>query len=134
MREHVVEANRVLATWSASSGASACHLELGQDHWMADIGGDELGHATPHAILDAALASCTALTLELYVKDKGWQAGRICVAVSHTREGGIYRLERQISVEGELSAEQRAVLLRVAQSCPVHKTLTGDIAINTSPA
>lgn len=133
MQEHVVEAKEVLATWASPSGVSACHLELGRDHWMADIDGAARGHATPHEILDAALASCTALTLELFAKHKGWQVGRIYVAVSHKDAEGVYRLERQISFEGDLSLEQRAALLRVAQVCPVHKTLTGDIAINTSP-
>jgi putative redox protein len=134
MQEQVVQAKEVLATWSSTSDASACHLELGRDHWMADIDGADRGHATPHEILDAALASCTALTLELFAKDKGWQVRRICVAVSHKYAAGVYRLERQICVDGDLSPEQKAALLRVAQACPVHKTLTGDIAINTSPA
>lgn len=134
MQDHVVEAKAVLAKWSSISGATACYLEFGQDHWMADIGEAGRGHATPHEILDAALASCTALSLQLYVKHKGWPVGRIGVAVAHKHAQGAYRLERQISVEGELTAEQRAALLRVAQACPVYMTLTGDIAINTSLA
>ena len=134
MQEHVVEAKAVLATWSSTSGGTACQLEFGQDHWMADIGEADRGHATPHAILDAALASCTALSLQLYVKHKGWRVGRIGVAVAHKHVQGVYRLERQISIEGDLSDEQRAAVLRVAQACPVYKTLTGDIAINTSVA
>ena len=41
-------------------------------------------------------------------------------------------LEVHVSVEGDLTAEQKAAVLRVAQACPVHKTLTGDIAIDAS--
>jgi putative redox protein len=67
MQEHVVEAKAVLATWSSTSDGTACQLEFGQDHWMADIGEADGGNATPHEILDAALASCTALSLQLYV-------------------------------------------------------------------
>ena len=134
MQEDVVEAKAVLATWSSISGATACRLEFGQDHWMADIGDADRGHATPHEILDAALASCTALSLQLYVKHKGWRVSRVDVAVAHKHAQGAYRLERRISIEGDLTAEQRTALLRVAQACPVYKTLTGDIAINTSLA
>jgi putative redox protein len=118
MQEHVVEPKAVLATWSSTSGATACQLEFGQDHWMADIDKADRGHATPHEILDAALASCTALTLQLYVKHKGWRVSRIDVAVAHKLDAqGAYRLERQISVEGELTVEQGAALLRVAGRC-----------------
>ena len=134
MQERVVEAKAVLATWSSSSGATACDLEFRQDHWMVDIGEADRGRATPHEILDAALASCTALSLQLFVKHKGWPVSRIGVAVAHKQAQGIYRLERRISVEGDLTAEQRAALLRMAQACPVYQTLTGDIAVNTSVA
>lgn len=131
MQEHVVEAKVVLASWSSASGGAACHIELAQDHWIADIDEPDREHATPHEILDAALASCTTLTLQLYVKHKGWSVSRIGVAVAHKHAQGAYRLERHISVEGDLTEEQRAALLRVAQACPVHKTLTGDINIDT---
>jgi putative redox protein len=131
MQEPLDEAKTVLATWSSTSGETACHLEFEHVHWMVDIDQPNRKHATPHEILDAALASCTALSLQLYVKHKGWQVGRIDVEVTHKHAQGAYRLERRISVEGDLSAEQRAALLRVAQACPVYKTLTGDIAINT---
>ncbi len=134
MQEHVVEAKTVLAEWSSTSEGTACHLEFGEDRWMADIDQADRGHGTPHEILDAALASCTALSLQLYVKHNGWQVSRIGVAVAHKHAQGVYRLERQISVEGDLTAEQRAAVLRVAQACPVYRTLTGDIAINTSLA
>jgi putative redox protein len=134
MQEHVVEAKAVLAKWTSISGATACYLEFGRDHWMADIDGADRRHATPHEILDAALASCTALSLQLYVEHKAWRVSRIGVAVAHKHAQGVYRLERRISVEGDLTAEQRAALLRVVQACPVYRTLTGDIAVNTSLA
>ncbi len=133
MQNQAVDTNEVLASWSDASGESACHLEFASEHWQSDIAGAPSGHPTPHEILDAALASCTALTLQLYVKHKGWAVGRVDVTVSHEHVQGVYRMALQIGVEGELSAEQRAALLRVAQACPVHKTLMGDIAIDTAP-
>src|SRR5258706_13883809 len=108
MQEPVGEANSVLATWSSTSGGTACQLEFGQDRWMADIDGADRGHATPHAILDAALASCTALSLQLYVKHKGWRVGRIGLAVAHKHVQGVDRLERQASIEAVINDDQRA--------------------------
>ena len=132
MQNQAVDASGVLASWSNAAGESACHIEFASEHWQSDIDGAPSGHPTPHAILDAALASCTALTLQLYVKHKGWAVSRVDVTVSHEHVQGVYRLLRQIGVEGDLSEEQRAALLRVAQACPVHRTLVGDIAIDTT--
>ncbi len=134
MQDQIIFSNGVLATWASASGESGCHIEFDRDHWRADIDGAASGHANPHAILDAALATCTALTLELYVKHKGWIVSRIDVTVAHAQVEGIYRMARQIAVEGDLTSEQRASLVRVAGACPVHKTLTGEIAIDTSLA
>ena len=79
----------------------------------------------------AALASCTTQTLQLYVRHKGWSVGRIGVAVTHQHVGGVFRLECRIEVDADLAAEHRAAILRVAQACPIYKTLTGDIVIDT---
>lgn len=134
MQDQNLFTSGVLASWAGATGESGCHIEFERDHWRADIDGAASGHANPHAILDAALAACTALTLELYVKHKGWFVSRIDVTVAHEQVEGVYRLERQIAIEGDLSLEQRAALLRIAGACPVHKTLTGEIAIDTSLA
>ena len=134
MQEQIVSTSGVLASWASASGESGCHIEFDRDHWRADIDGAASGHANPHAILDAALAACTALTLELYIRHKGWSVSRIDVTVAHRQVEGVYRLSRQVFVEGDLTPEQRASLLRVAGACPVHKTLTGEIAIDTSLA
>jgi putative redox protein len=134
MQAQIIFPSGVLASWASASGESGCHIEFDRDHWRADIDGAASGHANPHAILDAALAACTVLTLELYVKHKGWFVSRIDVTVAHKRVEGVYRMESQIAIEGDLTSEQRAALLRVSEACPVHKTLTGEIAIDTSLA
>lgn len=123
-----------VSTWLASSGRVACEMELIKARFLSDIAepeGDAAG-PSPHEILDSALAACTALTLEFYIRSRGIPVDTVRVAVTHREEGGVYRLNRVISVSGALSDAQRATLLRVAQGCPVHRTLTGDIAINTS--
>jgi putative redox protein len=134
MQKLAVEAKRVLASSTRGPGATTCGIEAAQDRWIAQADTPDRAHATPHEILDAALAACTTLTLQLYVKDKGWPATRIRVAVTHRQDEDVYRLERRISVEGDLTAEQRAALMRVAHACPVHQTLAGDISFNTSLA
>jgi putative redox protein len=87
---------------------------------------------SPHEILDASLAACSALTLQLYIKRKGWPVTGIRVAIDHRQDGTVYRLTRTHFVDGELSDEQRQALLRIANACPVHKTLSGEVAIETS--
>jgi putative redox protein len=50
-------------------------------------------------------------------------------AECETKEGKIDRIDRRIAVEGDLDAEQRQRLLEIADKCPVHRTLEGDIDI-----
>lgn len=94
----------------------------------ASIGGADAG-PSPHDLLDAALASCTALTLSLYAQRKGWPIDNIHVEVTHAESPGLYELTRQIRIEGNLDEEQRARLLAVAEKCPIHKALSGQFKI-----
>jgi putative redox protein len=125
-----------VATWSSETGATACELQFDTDRWQADLDRSAGGgaHPSPHEILDSALAACTVLTLELYLQRKQWPVRQVRVEVQHVQDGAVYRLRRQVTVDGDLSEEQRASLLRIAQACPVHKTLTGEIAIDTQVA
>jgi putative redox protein len=89
-----------------------------------DKGGGDAG-PKPTELLAAALASCTAITLEMYADRKEWELGQLEVAVEFT-EGGpdapaAFRVE--IKVPAELSDEQRERLLVIASKCPVHRTL-----------
>lgn len=125
------------AQWSAAGGASACELRFAQASIRADLdleaGGS--GLPTPHELLDAALAACTTLTLQLYIKRKGWALQGIRVEVGHSKGAqGAYLMTRAIHVQGTLDAEQQAALLRIAEACPVHKTLAGQIEIATALA
>lgn len=101
----------------------------------SDEEGDDLG-PTPYQLLTAALGACTAMTLQMYARRKGYPLQEVAVEVEHSRthtedckdcddpkKGKIEHLHRRIVVRGPLSAEQRDDLLRVAQKCPVHKTL-----------
>ena len=101
----------------------------------ADEGGDDLG-PTPYELLTAALGACTAMTLQLYARRKSYPLHEIAVEVEHSRThaqdcaqcenpraGRMEHLHRRIELHGPLDQAQRDDLLRVAQKCPVHKTL-----------
>ncbi|MET0517728.1 MAG: OsmC family protein [Burkholderiaceae bacterium] len=122
------------AQWSAASGASACQVGFERASLPVDLdaasGGS--GLPTPHDLLDGALAACTTLTLQLYIKRKSWPVQALRVEVAHSKSSsGAYLMTRSIHAEGPLDAEQQAALLRIAEACPVHKTLLGKIEIET---
>lgn len=96
-----------------------------------DKGGEDTGPA-PHELLLAALGSCTAMTLKVYAERKGWPLTNVQVTVNgRTTESG-FVIARLLSLEGELDGEQRQRLIEIADKCPVHKTLSGTITIQTS--
>ncbi len=122
------------ATWLASSGSSVCDLGNGTAHWQADLDAPA-GDATlsnPHDLLDSALAACTTLTLQIYARRKGYDLQSVRVTVSHEEAPGVYKLVRHIELRGNLEEKVREDLLRVANKCPVHKSLSAQISIDTT--
>lgn len=123
-------------------------VALGRHALIADepaaAGGDDLG-PTPYELLAAALATCTSMTLSMYAARKRWPLTEARVRVEHTRihaedcadcetrDGRIDTLTRAIGLDGDLDAAQRARLMEIADCCPVHRTLTGEIVIDSLP-
>jgi|SRR5580704_5407689 putative redox protein len=95
-----------------------------------EAGGHDAGPA-PHEWILAGLGACTSMTLELYAARKGWPLEGVEVAVSGDHRDGTFVLTRHIAVRGELTDEQRARLLEIANKCPVHKSLSGPIRIDS---
>jgi putative redox protein len=125
---------RPVHTTKAAAGAVATQLAIGPHYLIADVsrenGGDDLG-PDPHELLDAALAACTALTLNLYAKRKGMRLANVEVSIDHEEHDGVYRMSRDVKLIGELSADERARLLDIANRCPVHRTLSGRFEITS---
>lgn len=119
---------------------------VGEHHLSADepsdFGGNDLG-PSPYDFLLAALGSCTSMTIRMYAKFKSFPLEKVIVKLSHDKiyandcanceksNTKIDRIDRKIELKGDLSVEQRQRLLDIANMCPVHKTLTSKILIET---
>ncbi len=98
----------------------------------AKAGGGDLG-PDPHELLYTALAACTSITIDMVARRKQIPVTRIHVAVAGETEAGTLHLSRTVTLDGDLTPEQRAFLLGIAEKCPIHKVLTGatKIAVKT---
>ncbi|MEY4094876.1 MAG: hypothetical protein RLZZ53_2075 [Acidobacteriota bacterium] len=95
-----------------------------------DKGGEDSAPA-PHELLLAALGACTAMTLKVYAERKAWPLQDARVTLNGSHVDGTFVITRELVLEGSLDAEQRQRLAEIADKCPVHKTLLGEITINT---
>jgi putative redox protein len=118
-----------------AKGKLAQDVEVGGHRIRSDEEVEKRGEdtgATPHELLLAALGSCTAMTLKVYAERKGWPLEDVKVTLTAVNGEGAYIITRQVALDGHLDEEQRTRLLEIADKCPVHRTLSGTITINTS--
>jgi uncharacterized OsmC-like protein/alpha/beta superfamily hydrolase len=114
-------------------------------------GGTQEG-PTPYDLLAAGLGACTSMTLQMYARRKGWPLEEARAIIRHrkrhasddeaaTEEGDgssgkgdprLDRMERELQLIGDLTADQRERLLEIANRCPVHRTLEAGVAMETS--
>jgi putative redox protein len=105
----------------------------GGDHVMTadeprNEGGTDEG-PSPQELLAASLASCSAVTLEMYADRKGWNIGHVTVEVKYepAQRGSPTRFAIAVKLPKELPEDQRERLMQIVARCPVHRTLEGEV-------
>ncbi len=93
-----------------------------------DVGGEDAG-PSPQELLAASLASCTAVTMEMYARRKGWDVGDVEVEASYApaERGCPTRFSMVLRFPADLPDEQVERLRVIAAKCPVHRTLDGEV-------
>ncbi len=140
-----IEAGIVLVR-ETGNGKLQQEILSGPHRFLADepvkSGGQDSG-PSPYDLLLAGLGACTSMTLRLYADNKKLPLDHVSVRLTHnkihaedcldceTKEGMLDRIDRNITMEGTLSAEDRKRLMEIADKCPVHRTLKSEIDIRT---
>ena len=109
-------------------------LTVGDLHFLSDAETSKGGSGTgpsPHEYLGAALAACTSMTLKMYAGRKEMKLENAIVTVDIARADDVETFSREIQLQGNLSAEEKERLLEIADKCPIHKALAGQIQIKT---
>jgi putative redox protein len=146
MSEAVIIPPGIVEVSETLTGRFANEVRVGRHSIIADepvdAGGNDTG-PMPHDFVLAGLGACTAMTVRMYAERKGIPLKRISVRLSYrkmkaadcpdcvTKDGEITEMTRDVTLEGDLTDEQRQRLIEIANKCPVHKTLTGEIKVRT---
>ena len=96
-------------------------------------GGDDAA-PSPQELLAASLASCTAITIEMYAKRKGWAIGDVSVDVDYepAQRGSPTKFKMVLNLPKELPEDQRERLMQIGAKCPVHRVLEGEVMFEES--
>lgn len=118
-----------MVTSSIGAGRYRVSHSNGRHQFFADEPEEKGGKdtaPTPDELLEAALASCTLITVRMYTDHKQWAVGQISISVSLQREEGKSTITRVMKFEQQITEEQKKRLVQVAKACPVSKTISGN--------
>ena len=133
-REVIVTAGQTKYGHDVAIGPHRLHVDEPQS-----VGGRDAG-PTPYELLLAALGTCTAITVPMYAERHRWPLRAVQARLSHARDHAddcaqcagatprVDRIDLSISLDGDLTDEQRRRLLAIAARCPVHNSLAAPIS------
>ncbi len=129
--------HQVVASLGIEDGFTT-NMKVGSHFMIADepkdFGGNDYG-PSPYELVSAGLSACTAMTIQMYTKRKGWKVDLVEVHTSYakshaedcenceTDNAKIDTFHREITLAGDLDEKQKIRILQIADKCPVHKTL-----------
>jgi putative redox protein len=129
-------ANPLNEATARQTGTTFTHRVAIRDHQLVvdepkDLGGEDQG-PDPQELLAASVASCTAITVEMYARRKGWDIGPVDVQCRYTpaERGQPTVFELVLRLPGTCSEEQVEKLSAIAAKCPVRRTLEGEIVFS----
>jgi putative redox protein len=113
-------------------------LKGGEHQWLADepasLGGADAG-PTPTQLLLSSLGACTAITLKMYAGRKEWPLKKVDIELTLNPNGKPASgtdIQRTLQLHGALDDSQKERLLQIANACPVHKLLAGEVKIHSA--
>jgi putative redox protein len=121
-------------------------MKVGNHYLLSDepleVGGNDFG-PSPYEFVSAGLSACTAMTIQMYTKRKGWDVENVEVHTSYgkshaedcqaceSENAKIDTFHREIKLEGQLDDIQKKRILEIANKCPVHRTLHSETQVIT---
>jgi len=125
------------ATARRENGKLKQSIEVRQHTVAADEPKEHGGEDTapsPQELLAASLASCTAITMEMYAERKGWEIGDLTVHVDYepAQRGSPTRFTMVVDFPKEFPEDQRERLMQIGAKCPVHRVLEGEVMFEES--
>ena len=120
--------NRLQYQTIATSGSHAIVVDEPEHFNGGDTG------MNPFGLLLSSLGSCTVITLRMYIERKMWVVDEISIELDAFAVAEGHLIESKITFKGELTAEQNERLLQIADACPIHKLIAGNVVIDTKIA
>ncbi|WP_431134633.1 bifunctional alpha/beta hydrolase/OsmC family protein [Psychroserpens mesophilus] len=140
------EGEQLVAHLDLNENNFTTQLQTKKHTFIADepnsFGGDDFG-PSPYEYLNAAIASCTAMTLKLYAERKKWDLQDVYVYITHARKhsdelnldvetpGFLDHISKRLKLIGNLNDKQKQRLKEIASKCPVHKTVAREVIFDT---